>query len=80
MLTSDVNGETIDIQLRNVRMVFCLTHGVTHICVSKLTINGADNGMSPSRRQAIIWTNIGILLIWNLGSNLRGILSEIHAV
>ena len=42
-----------------------LTHWgrVTHICVSKLTIIGSDNGLSPGRRQAIIWTNAGILLI-----------------
>ena len=33
-----------------------LTHWgrVTHICVSKLTIIGPDNGLSPGRRQAII--------------------------
>ena len=42
-----------------------LTHWgrVTHICVSKLTIIGSDNGLSPGRRQAIIWTNAVILLI-----------------
>ena len=42
-----------------------LTHWgrVTHICVSKLTIIGSDNGLSPGRRQAIIWTYAGILLI-----------------
>ena len=42
-----------------------LTHWdrVTHICVGKLTIIGSDNGLSPGRRQAIIWTNAGILLI-----------------
>ena len=42
-----------------------LTHWgrVTHICVSNLTIIGADNGLSPCQRQAIIWTNAGILLI-----------------
>ena len=42
-----------------------LTHRgrVTHIGVSKLTIIGSDNGLSPDRRQAIIWTNAGILLI-----------------
>ena len=27
---------------------------VTHICISKLTIIGSDNGLSPGRRQAII--------------------------
>ena len=33
-----------------------LTHWgqVTHICIRKLTIIGSDNGLSPSRRQAII--------------------------
>ena len=33
-----------------------LTHWgrVTHICVSKLTIIGSDNGLSPGRRQANI--------------------------
>ena len=42
---------------------------VTYICVSKLTINGSDNGLSPGRRQAIIWTNTEILLIGPLGTN-----------
>ena len=36
---------------------------VMHICVNKLIIIGSDNGLSPGRRQAIIWTNAGILLI-----------------
>ena len=42
-----------------------LTHWgqVTHICISKLIIIGSDNGLSPGRRQAIMWTNGGILLI-----------------
>ena len=49
----------------------CLTHwgGVTHICVVKLTIIGSDNGLSPGRRQAIIWTNAGILIIGPLETN-----------
>ena len=48
-----------------------LTHWgrVTHICVGKLTIIGSDNGLSPGRRQAIIWTNAGILLIRPLRTN-----------
>ena len=60
--------------------VTILTHWgrVTHICVSKLTIIGSDNGLSPGRRQAIIWTNAGILLIWTLGTNFSEILGEIH--
>ena len=44
---------------------------VTHICVSKLTIIGSDNGLSPGRRQAIIWTNAGILLIWTFRNKLQ---------
>ena len=52
---------------------------MTHICVSKLSIIGSDNGLSPSRRQAIIWTDAGILLIRTLGTNFNEILSEIHA-
>ena len=56
-----------------------LTHWgrVTHICVVKLTIIGSDNGLSPGRRQAITWTNDGILLIGPLGTNFSGILSKI---
>ena len=58
-----------------------LTHWgrVTHICVGKLTTIGSDNGLSPGRRQAIIWTNDGILLIRTLGTNCSDILSEIHS-
>ena len=41
----------------------------THICVGKLTIIASDNGLSPGQRQAIIWTNAGILLIGPLGTN-----------
>ena len=40
-----------------------------HIYISKLTIIGSNNGLSPVRRQAIIWTNAGILLIGPLGTN-----------
>ena len=42
---------------------------MTHICVCKFTIIGSDNGLPPGRRQAMIWTNAGILLIWPLGTN-----------
>ena len=39
-----------------VLLAWVLTHWgrVTHICVSKLSILGSDNGLSPGRRQAII--------------------------
>ena len=50
---------------------------VTHICVSKLIIIGSDNGLLPGRRQAIIWTNAGLLLIGPLGTNFSEILIEI---
>ena len=53
-----------------------LTHWgrVTHICVGNTTIIGADNGLSPDRRQAIIWTHAGILLIGPLGTKFSEIL------
>ena len=51
---------------------------VMHICVSKLTIIGSDNGLSPDRHQAIIWTNAGILIFGPLGTNFSEILIEIH--
>ena len=42
-----------------------LTHWgrVTHICVDEVIIIASDNGLSPDRRQAIIWTNAGLLSI-----------------
>ena len=57
-----------------------LTHWgrVTHICVSKLSIIGSDNGLSPGWRQAIIWTTAGIVLIGPLGANVSEILIEIY--
>ena len=56
-----------------------LTHWgrVTHICISKLPSIGSDNGLAPGRRQAIIWTNAGILLIGPLWTNFSEILIEI---
>ena len=52
-----------------------LTHWgrVTHICVCNLTIICSDNGLSPDRRQAITWTNVGILL-----TNVGDIFFKIH--
>ena len=48
-----------------------------HICVSKLTIIGSDNGLLPGRHQAIIWTYARSLLIETLGTNFNNILIEI---
>ena len=50
---------------------------MTHTCVSKLTIIGSDNGLSPGRHQPIIRTNAGTLLIGSLGTNFGGILIDI---
>ena len=59
-------------------VILHITHWdrVMYICVGKLTIIGSDNGLSPERRQAIIWTNAGILLIGPLGANFSEILIE----
>ena len=57
-----------------------LTHWgqVTHKCISKLTINGSDNGLSPGWCQAIIWTSAGILSIGPLWTNFSEILIGIQ--
>ena len=59
---------------------FLLTHWsrVTHKCVSNVTIIGSDNGLSPVRRQTIIWTNAGILLIAPSETNFSEIFIEIY--
>ena len=48
-----------------------------HICISKSTIIGSDNGLSPHQCQAIIWTNARILLIGPLETTFSEILMEI---
>ena len=50
-----------------------LTHWgrVLHKCISKVAIIGSDNGLSPGRRQAIIWTNAGILSTGLLGTSFK---------
>ena len=62
--------------------IFTLNHWgrVIYICVSNLTIIGSDNGLSPSRRQAIIWTSAGIFLIGPLGTKLNEILLRIQPI
>ena len=66
-------------QNRRIWSISGLTHWgrVTHICVSKFTIIALDDGLSPGRRQAIIWNNGGILSIGLLGTNFSEILIEI---
>ena len=57
-----------------------LTHWgrATLTCVGNLNIIGSDNGLSPGRRQAIFWTNAGILLIGPWGTNFSEILIGIQ--
>ena len=50
---------------------------MTHICVSRLTIIGLGYGLSPERHRAIIWTNVGILLMGPSLTNRRDTLIEI---
>ena len=63
-----------------VKNSFTLTHWgrVTHICVSKLTIIDSDNGLSPGQRQAVVRTNVGILLILTWRTHFSEISSEIQ--
>ena len=51
---------------------------MTNIRISKIITIGSDNGVSTDRRQAIISTNAGILLIGPLETNLREMLIEIN--
>ena len=55
-----------------------VVNSLRHLCDSKLTIIGPDNGLSPGRRQAIIWTKDEILLIGPLGTNFSEILIDIY--
>ena len=57
-----------------------LTHRdrVTHICVSKLTIIGSDNGLSPGRCQAIISNQCWNIVNWVLRTNFSEILIEVQ--
>ena len=55
-----------------------MVHIYIYICVGNPTIIGSDNGLSPGRRQAIIWTNEGLLLIGPPGTTFSEIVIEIH--
>ena len=67
-------------QVKSGLISIALTHRdrVTHICIGELTIIGVDNGLSPGRRQTIILTSAGILLIGRLGTNFSEILIAIE--
>ena len=51
---------------------------MTQTFVGKLTIIGSDNGLSPGRYQAFIWTNAGLLLVRHAGTNFSEILIGIE--
>ena len=55
------------------RTIHVLPHWgrVMHICAANLAIIASDNGLSPGRHQAIIWTNVGILLYYTLRNKLQ---------
>ena len=78
----DIKTWETDLICTDIRCSVC--HGlnnscrVTHICVGKLAIIGSDNGVSPRRRQAIIWISSGILLNEPLGANFNDILIKIE--
>ena len=48
-----------------------------HICIRNLTLNGSDSGLLHGRRQAIILTKYGLLLIGPMGVNFSEILIKI---
>ena len=48
---------------------------VAYMSVNRVNI-GSDNGLSPIRRQAIIWTNAGLLSIKPLGTNFKLFINE----
>ena len=47
-------------------------------CFSNIISIGSNNGLAPGQRQAIIWTNAGVLLIGPLGTNFSEILIKTH--
>ena len=51
---------------------------LTPICVGSLTIIDSDNGLSPDRRQAMIWTNAGISIMRTLGTHFSETIIKIH--
>ena len=84
MLKVPFLDKSLKISYLRLQLNLPVTNKLTHwgrvmlICIGKLTIIGSDNGLSPGRRQAIIWTNAGILLIGHLGTNLSEILIGIQ--
>ena len=66
------------IDISNCHSMLFNSLGPVDAYMRKLTIIDSDNGLSPGRRQAVIWTNAGILLIGHLGTNFSEILIETY--
>ena len=67
--------------LQWVQRAIALSHPgrMTHVCINiKLNSIDSDNGLSPGRRQVIIWTNAGLLSIGPLETNFREIRIKIQ--
>ena len=62
----------------SIKAINSLRPSDAYICVVNLTIIGSDNGLSPGRHQAIIWSNTGILLIGPLATHFSEILIGIQ--
>ena len=62
--------------------ILALTHWgrVMYISISELSIIGSDNGLSPGRRQATIWTNTiwTNIVNWTPGNKFQLNIIEIH--
>ena len=74
----NIRGFTVITSYSFIWMELPILGQVTHICVGNLNTISSDGGLSPSRRQAIIWNNAGILLIGPLETNFSEILIKIH--
>ena len=55
----------------------CVIWRLTHWGRGKVTIIYSNYGLSSVRRQAIIWTNAGILLFWRFITNFNEIIAKI---
>ena len=58
--------------------IFTESCGCNYLDINYQDIIGSDHGLSPGRRQAMIWTNAGMLLIGPFGTNFSEILMEIY--
>ena len=66
------------VQKPTLQLLQFLLKRARHICASKRTVIGSDNGLAPGHRQAIAWTNAGILSIGLLGTNFKENFIVIH--